>query len=94
MKNKPKMEIKKGTVKRLFSYVNSYKLLLIIVFICIIVSAAAGVCGSLFLRELVDDNIVPMIENDSRDYTPLVNAIIGLIGIYFVGLICTYVYKY
>ena len=95
MATKPnkKMEIKKGTFKRLLSYVKNYYVLLIIVFICIIISAAAGVCGSLFLRTLVDDNIVKMIETGSHDYSPLLNAIMGLILIYLVGLVCNYVYN-
>ena len=75
-KNRPKMEIKKGTVKRLFSYITGpYKFRLVIVFFCILFSAVAGVLGSLFLQILIDDNITPMIENNLTDYAPLLNSI-------------------
>ncbi len=71
---KPKMEIKKGTIKRLFSYMKRYKMILVIVVICILLSSFATVRGSLFLKELIDENIVPMIENNSNDYSNLVRG--------------------
>ena len=91
---KPKMEIKKGTIKRLFSYITGpYKVLLGIVFLCIVISAVAGVLGSLFLQILIDDNIAPMIENSSTDYTPLLQSIIIMASIYLAGIIATYTYN-
>ena len=93
-KNRPKMEIKKGTVKRLFSYITGpYKFRLVIVFFCILFSAVAGVLGSLFLQILIDDNITPMIENNLTDYAPLLNSIFIMAGIYLIGIISTYTYN-
>ncbi len=93
-KNDKKMEIKKGTVKRIIKYLTTgNKLKLFIVFICIIISAIAGVFGSLFLQTLIDDNITPMIENNLTDYTPLFNAIVRMAIIYLVGIIATYSYN-
>ena len=91
---KKEMKIKKGTVKRLLSYLGrKYKIILVFVFICIILSSLASVRGSLFLRSLVDDNIVPMIESGSRDYTPLIKGILSVVAFYLVGIICTYTYN-
>ncbi len=93
-KNRPKMEIKKGTVKRLFSYITGpYKFRLVIVFFCILFSAVAGVLGSLFLQTLIDDNITPMIENNLTDYAPLLKSIFIMAGIYLIGIISTYTYN-
>ncbi len=95
MNNKrPKMEIKKGTIKRLFSYITGpYKLRLAVVFICILFSSLAGVLGSLFLQVLIDDNITPMIENNLSDYAPLLHSITIMALIYIAGIIATYVYN-
>ncbi len=93
MKNNHKVEIKSGTIKRLFSYLKRYKKKLAIVFFCIIISAIAGVLGSLFLQTLIDDNILPMMENNSSDYSPLLNAVLKMSCIYIVGIISTYTYN-
>ncbi len=93
MNNKHGFEIKKGTLKRLLSYLGKYKLRLIVVFICILVSSLAGALGSLFLQGLIDDNILPMMENSSTDYTPLMNALMVMGCVYVFGIISTYVYN-
>ena len=93
MNNKPKFEIKKGTFKRLLSYLKKYRLRLTVVFICILVSALAGALGSLFLQGLIDDNILPMMENSSTDYSGLINALIVMASVYVFGIISTYVYN-
>ena len=55
-------EIKKGTLKRLLSYVlKNYKKQFIFVFVCIIISSIASVAGSLFLQTLIDDYITPFL---------------------------------
>ena len=93
MNNKPKFEIKKGTFKRLFSYLGKYKGRLLIVFFCIVISAVAGAIGSLFLQKLIDDNILPMMEAASTDYAPLINSLMIMGGVYVFGIISTYLYN-
>lgn len=92
-KKKERNEIRKGTIKRLIGYISKYKLRLLIVFICIIISAVAGVMGSLFLQTLIDDNITPMLENNLNDYGPLLNDILKMIAIYLMGIISSYTYN-
>ena len=91
MNNKP--VIKKGTIKRLLSYLKSYKKTLFLVFICIVISAISGVLGSLFLKSLIDDYISPMLLNNSSDYHPLLMALLKISGIYLFGVISTYTYS-
>ncbi len=91
MNNKP--VIKKGTIKRLLSYLKSYKKTLFLVFICIVISAISGVLGSLFLKSLIDDYISPMLLNNSSDYHPLLMALLKISGIYLFGVITTYTYS-
>ncbi len=93
MNNKSKMEIKKGTFKRLFSYLGKYKFRLFIVFICIVISALAGALGSLFLQKLIDDNILPIMGTPSPDYNPLIKSLMIMGGVYVFGIISSYVYN-
>ena len=57
----PGMKLEKGTIPRLLTYLAQYKVRLIFVIICILVSAAASVASSLFLQSLIDDYILPML---------------------------------
>ncbi len=93
MNNKHDFEIKKGTFKRILSYLGKYKLRLIVVFICLLVSSLAGALGSLFLQGLIDDNIIPMVKNSSIDYGPLMNVLIIMGEVYIFGVVSTYVYN-
>ncbi|MFR2965963.1 MAG: hypothetical protein ACLTK0_06035, partial [Anaerovoracaceae bacterium] len=55
------MKFKPGTVKRLLSYLGKYKIRLVIVMICILLSSGASVASSLFLQTLIDDYISPLL---------------------------------
>ena len=83
------------TMKRLVRYIfKGYKLRFFFVFVCIIVNALAGVAGSLFLRELIDVHITPMIElkqaGGTPDLTPLICVLVRMAAIYLAGLICAF----
>gem|GEM_PF-3342428 len=56
---------------RLLSYMKKYWLQLVLVLVCILVSAIAGVAGSTFLQTLIDDYISPMLLDGSRDFSGL-----------------------
>ena len=59
------------TLKRLVGYIfKGYKLRFFIVFICIIINALSGVAASLFLKELINDYITPMVELRQQGGTP------------------------
>lgn len=82
--------IDKTTVKRLLSYIKKYKLHLIIAIICIVVSSVAGVLGSLFIKQLIDTYITPLIGVENPVYTTLFNALCTMASIYVVGIIANY----
>lgn len=90
--SKPKIEGK--TVKRLLSYITkNFKLQFILVFVFIIISAIAGVLGSLFIKTLVDDYIEPLLLSSNPVFTELGKAVLTMAGIYIVGIISTYLYN-
>lgn len=89
-----KNEIKKGTLKRLLSYVlKNYKKQFIFVFICIIISSIASVAGSLFLQTLIDDYISPLLKDKNPVFTELLQILTVMGTIYIVGILASYLYS-
>lgn len=93
-KAKKPARFSKETVKRLLGYITgTYRLRFILVFVFILISAAANVAGSLFLQTLIDDYIAPLMGVQNPVFTGLLWAI-GTMGvIYLSGVISTYVYN-
>ncbi|MGI6555651.1 MAG: ABC transporter ATP-binding protein [Bacillota bacterium] len=82
------------TIKRLFSYITrKYKAPFTLVLICILLSTGAGVAGSLFLRVLIDDYIIPLAAMENPVFTGLFKAVLVMAGIYLGGVTATYVYN-
>mgnify|MGYP004695915245 FL=1 len=96
MKNMKNMD--KKSLGRVFSYLfKNYTVHLIIVVICIIITAITTLYGMLFMKSLVDDYITPLVNDKAAglepDFGPLAGAILKLIGIYAVGIITSYAYN-
>ena len=88
----PKKKVKKGTFKRLMSYIfKGNKLKLLIVVVCIAVSAAASVSSSLFIKTLIGDYIEPLLKTASPDFGGLLAAILKMAAIYLCGIVAVYV---
>ena len=51
------MRFKPGTIRRLLGYMSQYRVQLVLVVICILVSAFANAASALFLQRLIDDYI-------------------------------------
>lgn len=79
---------------RILSYVGKkYHWHLIIVFISIIVSAAANAIGISFSQRLIDDYIVPLLGKANPNFAPLAKAIGFMAMIYLSGAFLTYIYN-
>ena len=88
----PKNEMLK-TAKRLLNYVVvPYKKQFLVVIVCILISALAGVASSLFLQVLIDDYIAPLIGMENPVFTGLLKAILLMALIYFIGTLATLFY--
>ncbi|MFQ9510618.1 MAG: ABC transporter ATP-binding protein [Lachnospiraceae bacterium] len=84
----------RATISRLMTYITgNYRVRLVFVIICILVSALAGVLGSMFFQMLIDDYITPMISTGSKDFIPLLKVVIGMACIYMTGVLCTLFYS-
>lgn len=89
-----KSQFSVSTIKRLLRYITGgYKLRFAFVLICILVSAAASVAGSLFLEVLIDDYIAPLLGAEHPVFTGLLWAIGAMGVIYLAGAISSYVYN-
>ena len=85
---------KSKTVLRLLKYVfTTYKLQFFIVLVAIIISALANVLGIQFIQRLIDNYIVPLIGQENPDFSSLLQAILGMAGVYFTGVLATYIYN-
>ena len=97
MNKKKTMGIPANPVKifgRILSYVGKkYRWRLVIVFISIIISAAANAIGISFSQRLIDDYIVPLLGKANPNFAPLAKAIGFMAMIYLSGAILTYVYN-
>lgn len=83
----------KVTMNRLLSYLKEYKLRFTFVLICILVSAVAGVAGSLFLQVVIDDYITPLLQTASPDFAGLFQAVLTMAAIYLIGILATLFYN-
>ncbi len=64
---------------------------LILVVACIFIGVLASVQGTLFIKNLIDDYITPMLMNNSTDFGPLFHAIVRVAVFYAIGILSTYV---
>ena len=80
--------------KRLMAYIfKKYGIHFIIVLICIVLSVVASIQGTLFMQRLIDDYIMPMIGQETPDFSNLFREIVRVAGFYLVGVAATYAYN-
>lgn len=90
----PKPKNAGKAIARLMSYITGkHGLKFGLVLVCILFSALAGVMGSLFLRTLIDDYIIPLTQSPNPVFTGLLQAILTMAIIYLGGIISTYLYN-
>lgn len=63
---------------------------LVIVVLCIVMGVLSSVQGTLFIRNLIDDYIAPMLKGGEADFRPLLQAISRVALLYAIGVISTY----
>ena len=85
---------RKRVVGRLLSYVGrGYLALFVVVILCILVSAVASVSGSLFLGNLIDNYIAPLLTMEDPDFSGLARVILMMACLYLVGALCAFAYN-
>ena len=87
----PKVE--KHTIKRLLGYLKPYRFRLVIVAICIIVSAVVSVAASLFLQTLIDKYISPLLLEATPNYAGLLRTLCLMGGVFLIGVVSSLFYN-
>ena len=94
MKGGPKSKDPIKTLKRLLAFImKRYKYRYMIVMVCIAISSIISVIGTLFMKALIDDYIIPMVDGRIQTFQPLIRALLFMAGIYSIGIVCNYVYN-
>ena len=81
------------TIRRLMSYVGRYRLRLMLVVLCIILSAVASVLSSTCIGVLIDDYISPLLLQANPVFTGLARALGVMVCVYVVGMVSGYFYN-
>lgn len=77
-----------ATLKRLIAYIlKKYKWQCLLVALCILISTVANIGGTLFMRSLIDDYILPFVNQASPNLAPLLRALLVMAVVYYVGVI-------
>ncbi len=84
----------KKTLTRLLSYMKKYIPILVVVLLCICVTAYAQTTGSAALGTIVDEYILPMVESGVVDYGPLAGYLVKIACIFGLGITCSWLYNY
>ena len=94
MNKKPsRPQVNPDTLKRLLSYLSIYKTRVVVVIVCILLSAIANVMSSLFIQRLIDDYISPLLLEANPVFDALFRAIVQMACIYVIGIIASFIYN-
>ena len=88
-----KPSIDKAAVKRLLSYFKNYRVSMVFVLLCIILSTVASVASSLFIKTLIDDYITPLVGVNEPNFLPLIGALAVMATIYVIGIFSSLFYN-
>ena len=92
MENSRKIDPK--TLKRIFGYIlKNYKIQFILVIFCVLFSSSGTVASSLFLQNLIDDYVMPMLGQTNPSFAPLLRALGFMVCIFAVAVISAYIYN-
>ena len=81
------------TVQGVMSYLADFKPQLILVVLFVVISSAASVAGTYFLKPIIDDYIVPFIGADNPDLSGFVGILCVLALIYMSGALSSWAYS-
>ncbi|MBR5230072.1 MAG: ABC transporter ATP-binding protein [Firmicutes bacterium] len=86
-------KLDKATAVRMLSYLAPYRIRMVFVVICILISSLASVASSLFMRGLIDDHIAPLLLEAAPVYTGLLKVITTMACIFAAGVFSSYFYN-
>ena len=93
--NLDKAKDSKKTLKRIFKYLNKFKILLGIVALFVVLSVVLDLASSVILQPIIDDYIVPLVQNPASNELKIgcIRMILILIGISVGAAFTSFVYS-
>lgn len=89
---KPQVKNPGKLFKRFLGFVfKKYPVRCVIVLLCIITTVLATIQGTMFLKTLIDDFIMPMIGKKQPDFSPLLHEIIRVACFYLIGAAASFI---
>ena len=82
------------TLLRMISYMKKHIPVLLIVLVCIYLTAQAQATGSENIGNLVDDYILPMVASGSTDFAPLAAYLVRIACIFAAGMIASFLHQF
>lgn len=83
----------KAARRILFYIFRYYKGSCLIVAVSILISALATLSATLFMEELIDQYIVPLLSTAVPDFGPLAGRLLSLAAVLAAGILCAYAYN-
>ena len=77
----------KATIGRLMGYISQYKLLLLLVALCLVISTLASVTSSYLMKPIINNYIIP------GDFPGLLKMCALLFGCFALSALCSYTYS-
>ena len=94
IKGGPKSKDPVKTLKRLLAFImKRYKFRYMLVMVCIAISSIVQVIGTMFMKSLIDDYIVPLVDGRMQSFQPLIEALLTMGCIYGLGIVSNYTYN-
>ena len=77
----------KKTLLRLMGTLKPFRVTLVLVVICIVLTSVAQVAGNKSLEYLIEDYIRPMLATNSTDFSPLVRYLCVIAAVFLLGML-------
>lgn len=91
---KSKLENPGKIMKRMLAYIlKKYRVACVAVIICIFISSLASVMGTMFIKNLIDDYIMPFLGQQNPDFSSLLQVLGKMALVYLVGVVSTWAYS-
>lgn len=83
-----------SSILRLLLYIfKNYKAFSFLILFCLSLATLTMVYGTMLIKQLIDELIVPNIGNSNFDYSPIFNLILFMAFVYVLEIAFTYIYR-
>ncbi|MBQ3670728.1 MAG: ABC transporter ATP-binding protein [Treponema sp.] len=90
MRGTQKPKNTKQTILRLASYMGKFKILWLVVFLCVVASSLSEVFGTYMIKPALNDYIIPLIKKENPDLSGFIRLIVKVAAVYFVGVVAAF----